>query len=507
MQSEGDGITNATDRRVRTSPWLEGLKRHDPEVTYVSICVANWTEEIGKAIGSSPFLKDLTIWLNGSDHNWVQGVCRWLPRNRSIETLKFVEESASVFDDRDIFSCLALFIKKNKKFRNIKFHCDNRSFWTIDSIVKALSSCSEGQLERIQLSGFRCTDEKAARFIDSLNKHVGLLKLSIPDLFDNTNHDNDADEEYRDRAYDALANLLENPASKIQKLRVRPDFEIMEILSHALIENNSLTSLDLSSGFITHDFLAVLAHPLCSLEKLIMIGPVEFYDEDIACLGNALAVNNKLMHLQYHGHNNITEIGWGAFSNCLRSSKSALEVLDLGQSLINDENASIIISALAINSCLQILHMNRQISFATKSRVWEVLSRTLCDMSSIDSIAFSSNHTLHTCPQYAPKDVVSLLEMNKHESNAGSARRKILKYKLSEGKSYIHAFAQMPEAVLPCAIGWVGRDRHGYSAMYNLLRCLPSLVCGSCSNRCNDAAGTKKRKLLCTRTTDTNTIV
>jgi hypothetical protein len=512
MQSEGDGINAFSTLPPKPLPWWERLKRNDPEVTNISISWREFEsiEGLGKAIGNSTCLKDVFLQFEGCNHDWVHDFCRWLPHNRSIETLHLMEDCAFLFDDAhaDLCSSLARFFKNNKKFRNIKFCCRGRSRWTIESIEKALSSCRDDQLEQIELHGIRLADKSAARFIDSLNTHVGLLTLSISDIFDNTDYDDVGGDYYGNRAYDALATLLQNPASNIQKLQVKPDLEVMEILSHALIENNSLTSLDVSCGIITDDFFAVLSHPLCSLEELIMSCPSEFYDEDITCLGNALAVNKTLKHLQLCGNYEITPIGWGAFSNCLRSSNSPLEFLNLRSCSIDDESASIIFSALTSNSALKILHMRCDHRYTT-ARVWGVLSRTICDTPSIDSIAFSSNHTIHTidiCSEEegVPEDLISLLEMNKNDTNAGSARLKILKYKFSEEKSSMHIFARMPEAVLPCAIGWVGKDRHGYSAMYNLLRCLPSVVCGSCSDEHNAAPVTKKRKL-CTNTPDTNT--
>ncbi len=48
----------------------------------------------------------------------------------------------------------------------------------------------------------------------------------------------------------------------------------------------------------------------------------------------------------------------------------------------------------------------------------------------------------------------------------------------------MHVFTRMPESVLPFALGWIERDKLGYSLIYNVVRDLPYLFdvrTGSCA--------------------------
>lgn len=505
MQSEGDGATNAADQWFELSKEaLSRLERNDPGVTRLSICGNNWIDGAHRAIANSTCLKNLSIWLERGDEGFWYPLFSSLATNRSIEKFSLFEDGPSFFED-DSISDLAPFFKNNNNLRSIEFGSlvQHKPFG-IDIIIKALSSCKSDQLEHIKIYGIFCTDEESAEFIDLVGKQQRLRTLDLGDLF------NQQRDVLSIVAHVALTNLLESPASTIQDLRIQPTGGVLNRLADVLLSEETLTSLDLSHGFLCAEEMIEFfdALPSCSLVKLSMSGSY-FNDECITLIGNALADNDVLEYLDLSDNYEITAAGWREFSKCLRNPYSALVELDLRQCSIDDERAAVIVSALASNSCLKILHLKCFRTTETKDSAWEVLSHLLCDTSSIDSIAFSSNHTIHTIDicsgeEGAPEDVISLLEMNKNESNAGSARRKILKYKFSEEKSSMHVFARMPEAVLPCAIGWVGRDRHGYSAMYNLLRCLPSIVCGSSSDGHNAAVGTKKRKVH-TSTTETNT--
>ena len=213
----------------------------------------------------------------------------------------------------------------------------------------------------------------------------------------------------------------------------------------------------------------------CSLQRLSLHSN-RINDEDISYLGRAL-VNNKttLKYLNLCESDGITTGGWREFSNCLRSPNCVLEELNIRHCYIDDDSAAVIISALTGNSHLKQLYMLSDtggIEFT--GTVWRVLDRVLCDTTSIDSIAFSSNHTIHTIDicsedEGAPDHIVSLLEMNNNASNAESSRRKILTHWFFEGKFTLE-LALLPNNVLPFGLEWVGRDRFGYSTMHNVMR-------------------------------------
>jgi hypothetical protein len=162
---------------------------------------------------------------------------------------------------------------------------------------------------------------------------------------------------------------------------------------------------------------------------------------------------------------------------------------------MNIEEAIEIIMALVHNSCLIDLDMTHNDELTE----WNCqdICRVLCDKTCIDSI-YSSNHTLDVLllPFYFRgeeilDEIASSLEMNHNEDKAEVARQKILKHHFSGGSSTnVHVFTRMPDAVMPFAVGWIGRNNLGYSLMFNVVRDLPHLSDvrnGSCE-------GLRKRK-------------
>ena len=503
MENEGDGSANADGNNESNDcdeifelndEVLRRLKSNDPGVANVWLNGKNWIEGAGQAIANSTCLRKLSIWLERGDEGFWYPLFKALARNRSIEEFSLFEDGPSFFEDDDI-SDLVPFFKNNSNLRSVDFaSCVMHKPFGIDSIIEVLSACKTDQLERINIGGIWCTEEKSARFIDLVGKQQKLLKLELSDLL------NQQRDMLSTVAHDALAELLDNPASILQELRINP-YGVMDIITEALIGNETLTTLELSGSYIEAEELMEFADALqyCSLNKL-SLNSTYINDECVSYLGTALANNETTLEYLDLGCNyEITVDGWRGFSKCLESSNFALRELDLRQCAMNETKAAVIFSALAGNSSLQILHVASYAQvWNSTDGVWDVLAQTLCNTSSIESIAFSSNHALHTldiCSEVGRvrEDVVSLLKMNKNESKAETARRKILKYYFLDEKLTGHVFPRMLESVLPCAIGWVCRDHHGFSTMYNLLRCLPSIVSNSSYGL--HTSGAKKRKL------------
>jgi hypothetical protein len=201
----------------------------------------------------------------------------------------------------------------------------------------------------------------------------------------------------------------------------------------------------------------------------------------------------------------------------LRNPDSSLNCLHLAGCGIDDDGAALIMNALEENVSLKRLILDS--NFITSHGLatifdsllncdifveemdlqdnwidfeelteenWNVLSRALCDKSSIDS-AYSSNHSLFSLElddfentedwlDEVWDDILSWLSMNTNPNKAEVARQKILDHHLSDEHADTSDFAGMSEPVLPHAIEWVGRDNDGLSAMYNLVRCLPNTV-------------------------------
>ncbi len=136
---------------------------------------------------------------------------------------------------------------------------------------------------------------------------------------------------------------------------------------------------------------------------------------------------------------------------------------------LNDDVAKCFAAALANNSSLKMLELSGiDISIAGYSALAEVL----CDKTnSIASIA-NSNHTL--CSFYCDKSLhpvlASLLRMNANENKEVVVRHKIVTQYLSDVDTAGRFFASMTESILPTAMACIGSDRHGYSALFSVVR-------------------------------------
>ena len=236
-------------------------------------------------------------------------------------------------------------------------------------------------------------------------------------------------------------------------------------------------------------------------------------------------INITNLSLAFYPSNFESKAGWRAFAVCLRSFDSAVEVLDVSdcnahtleygetRALLNDDTLSALAESLATNSSLKTLKMNgrncssrgwtgffntylhSQCSLEelhlSKDDIddagWRVLSRILCDKSSIER-TYTSNHVLHTIrmiprpydedsfswaeQEGIPDDVSSLLRLNINRDKTGVAHQKIL---ISSDSTNIQVLVGMSAPVLPCAIEWICRDRIGLSLMYSVVRGIPTL--------------------------------
>ena len=469
-------------------------------VTDVNIDKANWIEKAGTGIAKSRFLHEIHVYIdfNDIDDDWLHEVCDAISRNRSIEefALSMIDDRSSVMDERrhrpidvDIFNVLAPFFEQNDKIRRIDIIGVTSKEY--NSLSSMLSRNKLEHLERVVVRNMSVGDREHIAFFDSLREVKNLSGLG----FDTNPYSSGCKE---------LANLLEHPSSNIRSLEVLIQFfddEDFTILSNAFTKKNNLTELmmwgqgsQLTSGG-WRSFSAVLSQPDCSLEKLRLNDSFSTYDntddEAISSLGAALAVNMTLKDLCLDRIRTITTAGWRGLLNCLRFPHSALESLSLQFCEIDDEAAVAAIMALAENSTLKMLIMTSRPFRLSGS----VVARVLYDKTSINS-TFASNHTLTvfwgpTKDEDISDDIISsCLKMNRNVNKSEVAREKILKHHFPRGGAGIQTFFSMPETALPNAIEWIGRDRHGYSLMYDLARGLPTLF----DNPRELLAGAKKRK-------------
>ena len=114
-----------------------------------------------------------------------------------------------------------------------------------------------------------------------------------------------------------------------------------------------------------------------------------------------------------------------------------------------------------------------------------VFCRALCDTTSIGS-TYSSNHSFVNCQLFSKLgdgDIGSLWEkiqflmesMNMNPNKAEVARKKIMKYHFTTGDSGVNELARMHETALPHALGWIGKEKDGFSPMFRFIQGSPAL--------------------------------
>lgn len=208
-----------------------------------------------------------------------------------------------------------------------------------------------------------------------------------------------------------------------------------------------------------------------------------------------MAVNKSLKYMDLRCSYFISITGWREFSKCLDYPHSALEVLDLGRCRINDEVASLIVSALEGNTCLKELNLTCMHQLA--DTFWDDLARVLYDRTTI-ARTYSSNHTLHTLTMDywfgdddVKNDILSSLKMNETANKEEVALQKILDHHYFEENSYIEEFTYFPDTILPSVIEWIDRKGLGLEMLYDVVRRVPTQF--YIRNRPN-AVEPKKRK-------------
>lgn len=213
--------------------------------------------------------------------------------------------------------------------------------------------------------------------------------------------------------------------------------------------------------------LRLLLNPGCTLEELIITAS-NIDDGVVAVLVELLAGTRSLRTLGLQNSQSVSSAGWMSLSSALQQPSCALKKINLTHDFSHD-GMIYFVQALATNTCLEELNL---CGHYVSMRSWNILSRVLCDESSILN-TFSSNHVLNEVnAEDVPDSIVSLLQMNKNPDKASVARQKMIALHFSAISEYT---LDLETTVLPRTIEWIGRDDLGYSLMYNLLRGMPSL--------------------------------
>lgn len=280
----------------------------------------------------------------------------------------------------------------------------------------------------------------------------------------------------------AIFDQLVSPHSPLEHLDLAQnwiDDDVANLLANALANGASLKVLSFSEiDDITpagwRAVFAALQSPHCLLQGFHL--DYNFiHDEDVTYLANCLANSNSaLRHLDLNYCPEVTSSGWRVFAAVLQNPNSALERVYLHLNIIDEDVMVSLANSLTHNNVLKELFLDYD---ETKITVGDTLSNVLCNKSSINA-TLNSNHTLGRIinpddddidESELPSDLRFLLQLNRENTKAEAARRKILKVHFC-GDFNMQPFIDMNLKVLPYAIAWMARDEYGSSLLYQFVR-------------------------------------
>lgn len=167
-------------------------------------------------------------------------------------------------------------------------------------------------------------------------------------------------------------------------------------------------------------------------------------------------------------------------ANMLRDIVVQLEPRSIGQ-LDEEHVANVISSGLVGNTRLKSLMITKGFSEFHVGAICFDSRKTLCDISSIESI-HNSNHTLHRLRVYGTREStfeMRCLQLNENTDKAKVIRDKILRFYFV-GEFDVASFSNMAVSVLPEVMSqikgyWRSEGKDIHSAVYRLLKCIPEL--------------------------------
>jgi hypothetical protein len=373
--------------------------------------LAPWAdaERIGDAIANSTNLLKLSICHFNDEFRVFLSLIdlfHGIARNRFIEHLDIWGVHRDRFLLESPFEIISPFFEHNHNLCSIILHSFDLTAY-FDSFLRALSLCDKDQFKRISLIDNGLVDKQIAKFVNALQDHHNLLMLDI------------SSNEISHNGFLALSKLLHQPWSKIHSLIVnQSDFigdKCITLLSAAMVVNKTIKILEVDGRNVTSNGWSTLSCVICSLERLTLRRDLD--DESITAIGDSLVTNKVLNYLDLCGNRQITEAGWDCFSSCLRNPtctlqhlsvsacgevngiagaigfNTSLEIMDVSYCSITNAGAIEIADALAVNSSLKSLTMDRNDSVTAAGWVefFNRLSDSACSLEELDLSSNSMN--------------------------------------------------------------------------------------------------------------------
>ena len=285
-----------------------------------------------------------------------------------------------------------------------------------------------------------------------------------------------------------LTEFLKSPDCALEELYMN-SISVEELSALAVFSNLSKNNTLKKFSMADNDWILPegwtncfneLLRSRCVLEELDLSNNM-IDDAGLSVLTHLLNDNLKLVvTLNLNNNSPITAHGWRSFYQVLNQySNSNMKELhigsDVGEATIDDSVIICLAKALEGNSKLTVLELGRT-NISTKG--WDILTKALCDISSIDDICYSSNHTLQkmTCSQDIPRMIPLFLQLNTLGKVTTPRVKLILFMIILQRDSVGRVFGLMPVSILPSAIAWMRTDRFGLSTLYSLVRSVPSLL-------------------------------
>lgn len=365
-----------------------------------------------------------------------------LPKNRTLKSLDLSDQRPLTYESWELFSiflrspnCLLEYLwlggnnhiddysarhlgdsfAINNTLKCLNFY-DN---YTISSVGwQHIAKCLPGSiLEELDISECWIDDDGVLPLFVALSANTSLKKLYMLDMNRITVH-----------GWNRSLPFLWNSGAPLEEL---------------YLDNNNINSIGAS---MVVDMVANMKNTVVCLQM-----------DKIAVTADELSIFSDVM--QTSSSSKLTDLRIGGFRR------------DRSSTVLHDDVIRGFATALANNTTLTYLEVS-EINISSSG--FSALADVLCNKTDGITSVLKSNHVLsdfdcNDLDQF-PNRLSSLLSMNRNENKEEVVRQKIVVHYLSDMETSGHVFGSIPEATLPTAIGWIGRDRHGYSAMFCLVR-------------------------------------